>query len=152
VPSTPPAGNAIYRGDPSCRCHAAAPGFVPVPSAAGRDGFQSLTAQVGLGQAGAVLSLRACRPARSCSDWYRLREVCALTDTPAIDEDGVHDPSQYADRLLPGILGTVGEAVRHRLRNRLLGGKLARAGRGELWMRPPGVGLLEDSWSVGQRD
>jgi DNA invertase Pin-like site-specific DNA recombinase len=113
-------------------------------SAADRDGFQLLIAQVGLGQAGAVLSLEASRLARSCSDWYRLLEICALTDTLVIDEDGVYDPSQYADRLLLGILGTMSEAELHWLRNRLLGGKLARAEQGELRMRPP-VGLIFDT-------
>jgi DNA invertase Pin-like site-specific DNA recombinase len=75
-------------------------------SAADPDGFQFLIAQVGLGQAGAVLSLEASRLARSCSDWYRLLEICALTDTLVIDEDGVYDPSQYADCLLLGILSS----------------------------------------------
>ena len=50
-------------------------------STTGRDGFQSLIAEVGLGKAGAVLSLEVSRLARSCSDWYRLLEICALTDT-----------------------------------------------------------------------
>ena len=113
-------------------------------SAVNRDGFQFLIAQVGLGHAGAVLSLEASRLARSCSDWYRLLEICALTDTLVIDEDGVYDPSQYADRLLLGILGTMSEAELHWLRNRLLGGKLAKAEKGELRMRPP-VGLLFDA-------
>jgi DNA invertase Pin-like site-specific DNA recombinase len=113
-------------------------------SAVDRDGFQFLIAQVGLGQAGAVLSLEASRLARSCSDWYRLLEICALTDTLVIDEDGVYDPSQYADRLLLGILGTMSEAELHWLRNRLLGGKLARAEQGELRLRPP-VGLVFDA-------
>ncbi len=113
-------------------------------SAVGRDGFPFLIAQVGLGQAGAVLSLEASRLARSCSDWYRLLEICALTDTLVIDEDGVYDPSQYADRLLLGILGAMSEAELHWLRNRLLGGKLARAEQGELRMRPP-AGLVFDT-------
>ena len=113
-------------------------------SAVGRDGFQFLLAQVGLGRAGAVLSLEASRLARSCSDWYRLLEICALTDTLVIDEDGVYDPSQYADRLLLGILGAISEAELHWLRNRLLGGKLARAEQGELRMRPP-AGLVFDT-------
>jgi DNA invertase Pin-like site-specific DNA recombinase len=112
-------------------------------SAAGRDGFQFLIAQVGLGQAGAVLSLEASRLARSCGDWHRLLEICALTDTLVIDEDGVYDPGQYADRLLLGILGAMSEAELHWLRNRLLGGKLVRAERGELRMRPP-AGLVFD--------
>jgi DNA invertase Pin-like site-specific DNA recombinase len=112
-------------------------------SAVGRDGFQFLIAQVGLGKVGAVLSLEASRLARSCGDWYRLLEICALTDTLVIDEDGIYDPSQYADRLLLGILGAMSEAELHWLRNRLLGGKLNRAEQGELRMRPP-AGLLFD--------
>jgi DNA invertase Pin-like site-specific DNA recombinase len=112
-------------------------------SAVDRDGFQFLIAQVGLGQAGAVLSLEASRLARSCSDWHRLLEICALTDTLVIDEDGVYDPSQYSDRLLLGILGTMSEAELHWLRHRLLGGKLAKAEQGELRMRPP-IGLIFD--------
>jgi DNA invertase Pin-like site-specific DNA recombinase len=69
-------------------------------SSAGRDGFEYLIAEVGLGRAGAVLCLEASRLARSSSDWYRLMEICALTDTLVIDEDGVYDPGQYNDRLL----------------------------------------------------
>jgi DNA invertase Pin-like site-specific DNA recombinase len=61
-------------------------------SATGRDGFQFLVAEVGLGRAGAVLSLEASRLARACSDWYRLIEICALTNTLVIDEEGVYDP------------------------------------------------------------
>jgi DNA invertase Pin-like site-specific DNA recombinase len=66
----------------------------------GRDGFASLIAEVGLGRAGAVLCLEASRLARSRSDWERLIEICALTDTLVIDADGVSDPGQYNDRLL----------------------------------------------------
>lgn len=40
-------------------------------STAGRDGFQSRIAEVGLGHAGAVLSLEVSRLARSASAWYR---------------------------------------------------------------------------------
>src|SRR6266436_2436400 len=89
-------------------------------SAVGRDGFQFLIAQVGLGQAGAVLSLEASRLARSCSDWYRLLEICAVTHTLVVDEDGVYDPCQYQDRLLLGIMGAMSEAELHWLRQRLL--------------------------------
>jgi DNA invertase Pin-like site-specific DNA recombinase len=38
-------------------------------SSIGRDGFQWLVAEVGLGHVGAVLSLEVSRLARSCSDW-----------------------------------------------------------------------------------
>jgi len=33
-----------------------------------------------------------------------LLEICAVTHTLVIDEDGVYDPSQYQDRLLLGIM------------------------------------------------
>lgn len=106
-------------------------------TAVGRDGFQSLIAEVGLGHAGAVLSLEASRLARSNSDWYRLLEICALTDTLVVDEEGVYDPSQYNDRLLLGFKGTMSEAELHWLRQRLLGGKLEKASQGKLRFRLP---------------
>jgi DNA invertase Pin-like site-specific DNA recombinase len=112
-------------------------------SSAGRDGFQHLVAQVGLGRTGAVLSLEASRLARSCSDWYRLIEICALTSTLVIDEDGVYDPTLYSDRLLLGFLGTMSEAELHLIRSRLLGGKLKKASEGQLRFRPP-TGLVYD--------
>jgi DNA invertase Pin-like site-specific DNA recombinase len=112
-------------------------------SMAGRAGFQHLVAQVGLGRTGAVLSLEASRLARSCSDWYRLIEICALTNTLVIDEDGVYDPTQYSDRLLLGFLGTMSEAELHLLRSRLLGGKLKKASQGQLRFRLP-TGLIYD--------
>jgi len=110
-------------------------------SAVGRDGFQDLVAAVGMGQAGAVLSLEASRLARNSSDWYRLIEICALTDTLVVDEDGVYDPGQYNDRLLLGFKGTMSEAELHWLRLRLLGGKLEKAQQGQLRQRvPAGLG------------
>jgi DNA invertase Pin-like site-specific DNA recombinase len=71
-------------------------------SATERDGFQHLVAEVGLGHAGAVFSLEASRLARRSSDWHRLLEICAISGTLVIDEDGLYDPSQYNDRLLLG--------------------------------------------------
>ncbi len=112
-------------------------------SASGRDGFQFVVAQVGLRHAGAVLSLEASRLARSCSDWYRLIEICALTDTLVVDEEGVYDPGQYNDRLLLGFKGTMSEAELHWLRSRLLGGKLKKAQQGKLRFRLP-TGLVYD--------
>src|SRR5713101_5130469 len=113
-------------------------------STAGRDGFQSLLVEVGLGPAGAVLSLEVSRLARSSSDWYRLLEMCALTDPLVIDDEGVYDPGQYNDRVLLGFKGTMSEAELHWLRSRLLGGKLAKAQQGELRCPLP-VGLVYDA-------
>jgi len=113
-------------------------------SAVGRDGFQSLVAEVGLKRAGAVLCLEASRLARSCRDWYHLLEICALTDTLVIDEEGVYDPSHYNDRLLLGFKGTMSEAELHWMHQRLLGGKLAKAKQGQLRFRLP-AGFLHDA-------
>src|SRR6266550_7026179 len=112
-------------------------------SAIGRDGFQLLVAEVGLGHVGAVLSLEVSRLARSCSDWYRLLEICALTDTLVIDEEGVYDPGLHNDRLLLGFKGSMSEAELHWLKSRLLGGKVAKAERGILRFRLP-IGLVYD--------
>ena len=117
-------------------------------STAGRDGFQALIAEVGLGHAGAVLSLEVSRLARSSSDWYRLLEICALTDTLVIDEEGVYDPGQYNDRLLLGFKGTMSEAELHWLRNRLLGGKLEKAQHGALRFRPPAGFVFDPTGQV----
>jgi DNA invertase Pin-like site-specific DNA recombinase len=111
-------------------------------SVVGRDGFQWLGAEVGLGHVGAVLSLEVSRLARSCSDWYRLLEICALTDTLVIDEEGVSDPGSQNDRLLLGFKGSMSEAELHWLKSRLLGGKVAKAEQGHLRFRlPSGAGL-----------
>jgi DNA invertase Pin-like site-specific DNA recombinase len=120
-------------------------------SLAGRDGFQYILVEVGLGHVGALFSLEVSRLARSCSDWYRMLEICALTDTLVIDEDGVYDPGQYNDRLLLGIKGTMSEAELHWLRCRLLGGKLEKAQHGQLRFRPP-TGLVFDPAGQVVRD
>src|SRR5438105_2997642 len=54
----------------------------------GRDGFQKLVADVGMGHAGIVMGLEVSRLARNSSDWHRLLEICALSDTLILDEDG----------------------------------------------------------------
>jgi DNA invertase Pin-like site-specific DNA recombinase len=112
-------------------------------SSVGRDGFQWLVAEVGLGHVGAVLSLEVSRLARNNSDWYRLLEICALTETLVIDEEGVYDPGAPNDRLLLGIKGTMSEAELHWLRSRMQGGKLAKAEQGSLRFRLP-IGLAYD--------
>jgi DNA invertase Pin-like site-specific DNA recombinase len=101
-------------------------------STAGRDGFQRLVADVGMGRAGIVMGLEVSRLARNSSDWHRLLEICALTDTLILDEDGVYEPAHFNDRLLLGLKGTMSEAELHVLRARLRGGILNKARRGEL--------------------
>jgi len=99
-------------------------------TAAGRVGFQKLVADVSMGQVGLVLGLEVSRLARSSTDWTRLIEICALTDTLLLDEDGVYDPSQFNDRLLLGLKGTLSEVELHILRTRMVGGLMNKARRG----------------------
>jgi len=106
-------------------------------TATGRNGFQRLVAEVGLGRVGVVMGLEVSRLARSSTDWHRLLEICALADTLILDEDGIYDPSHFNDRLLLGLKGTMSEAELHLLRARLIGGQLNKARRGDLWMKPP---------------
>jgi DNA invertase Pin-like site-specific DNA recombinase len=112
-------------------------------SAADREGFQRLVAEVGVGRAGIVLGLEVSRLARNNADWHRLLEICALTGTLICDEDGLYDPGDFNDRLLLGLKGTMSEAELHFIRARLQGGILSKARRGELQMPLP-VGLTYD--------
>jgi len=112
-------------------------------SAADREGFQRLVADVGLGKAGIVLGLEVSRLARNNADWHRLLEICGLSGTLICDEDGLYDPADFNDRLLLGLKGTMSEAELHFIRARLQGGILSKARRGELQMPLP-VGLVYD--------
>jgi len=50
-------------------------------------------------------ALEASRLARSNADWHRLLELCALTRTLVIDEDGCYDPEDFNDGLIVGTQG-----------------------------------------------
>jgi DNA invertase Pin-like site-specific DNA recombinase len=110
---------------------------------ADRDGFQRLVTEVSMGRAGIVLGLEVSRLARNNVDWHRLLEICALTETLILDEDGLYDPRHFNDRLLLGMKGSFSEAELHVLKARLLGGQLAKARRGELKKWLP-AGLVYD--------
>jgi DNA invertase Pin-like site-specific DNA recombinase len=106
-------------------------------SAQGRDGFQQLVADVGLGRVGIVLGIEVSRLARSNADWYQLLDLCALTDTLLAAGDGVYHPALHNDRLVLGLKGTMSEAELHVLRGRLRGGILHKAAKGELRLPLP---------------
>jgi len=110
---------------------------------AGREDFKTLVADVSMGQVGAVFALEASRLSRSDLDWHRLLELCALTQTLVIDEDGCYDPADFNDGLLLGLKGTMAQAELHFLRTRLQGGKLNKAKKGELRFPLP-VGFRYD--------
>ncbi len=98
----------------------------------GRSGFARMTAEVALGHVGIVLGLEVSRLARNNADWYRLLDLCGLTNTLIGDADGLYHPSLFNDRLVLGLKGTMSEAELHILRARLDGGIRNKAARGEL--------------------
>ncbi|MGO9833018.1 MAG: recombinase family protein [Polyangiaceae bacterium] len=112
-------------------------------SAAWREGFRRLVTDVGLGRAGIVMGLEVSRLARNNADWHRLLEICALANTLILDEDGVYDPTNFNDRLLLGLKGTMSEAELHVLKARLRGGILNKVRRGEYRCVLP-TGLVYD--------
>jgi DNA invertase Pin-like site-specific DNA recombinase len=112
-------------------------------SVEGRDGFKGLVARVCLGEIGAIFGLEVSRLARSSADLSRLLEYARLTDTLVIDADGVYDLTEFNDRLLLGLKGTMSEAELHLLAGRLQGAKRAAAERGEL-RTPLPIGYVYD--------
>src|SRR5215469_11419778 len=118
-------------------------------SAADREGFQRLVAEVGLGRVGLVMGLEVSRLARSSLDWHHLLEMCAMTGTLILDEDGLYDPATFNDRLLLGLKGTMSEAELHVLRARLRGGVLHKASRAALKLPlPVGLAYTDDDTVV----
>jgi excisionase family DNA binding protein len=110
-------------------------------TSAERLGFVRLSTEVGLGHVGIVLGLEVSRLARNNADWYRLLDLCGITDTLLADADGIYHPALFNDRLVLGLKGTMSEAELHILRARLEGGIRNKAARGELRQALP-VGFV----------
>jgi len=106
-----------------------------------RVGFQKLVGDVSNGLVGAVACLECSRLSRSSADWGRLTQFCAYTNTLLIDADGIYDPNDFNDRLLLGLKATMSEAELHFLQERMRGGLMNKAKRGEL-KRPIPVGYV----------
>jgi len=108
-----------------------------------RQGFQYLVSEVSLGHAGIIAGIEVSRLSRSSSDWNRLLEIAALSNTLIMDEDGIYDVNDFNDRLLLGLKGTLSEVELHYIKARMRGGLLSKAGRGELKKAIP-VGYVYD--------
>ena len=108
-----------------------------------RQGFQKLIAEIGLGNAGLVLSLDASRLARNNRDWHQLLELCSVFGVLIADGERLYDPRAYHDRLLLGLSGIMSEAELHQIRMRLHQGERQKAARGELRVPLP-AGLVYD--------
>ena len=97
-----------------------------------RSGFQQLMADVANGKVGAVACIEASRLSRNSADWTRLISICSMTDTLLIDADGIYSPNDFNDSILLGLKGTMSEVELHYLQERMRGGLLNKARRGEL--------------------
>ena len=106
-----------------------------------RLGFQHLTAEIGLGKVGIVLSIDVSRLSRNNADWYQLLELCSLFGVLIADGESLYDPREYTDRLLLGLTGMMSEAELHQIKLRMHNGERHKAERGELRLPLP-VGLL----------
>jgi DNA invertase Pin-like site-specific DNA recombinase len=110
-----------------------------------RPGFGRLLAAVCQGLAGAVVALEASRLARNNRDWHHLVDLCALTATVLIDDDGIYDPKLLNDRLLLGLKGTMSEYELGLLRQRARQAYLQKVNRGcVLWQVAVGFVRTED--------
>jgi DNA invertase Pin-like site-specific DNA recombinase len=105
-----------------------------------RAGFAQLTAEVALGRVGIVLGLEVARLARNNADWYRLLDLCGLTNTVLADEDGIYDPGAFNDRLLLGLKGTMSEALSESFDKASYADLriMPTCDQGPLWRRLPG--------------
>ena len=108
------------------------------PRSGNGQGFESLVAEVALGQVGIILALEVSRLARDNTAWYRLLDLAGACDTLVADADGVYHPGLFNDRLVLGMKGIMSEAELHVLRARLIGGIRNKAARGQLRTRPAG--------------
>ena len=114
-------------------------------SVAQRNGFKKLISEVSQENIGIVISIEASRLSRNSSDWSNLLEICRLTRTLILDEDGIYDPGDFNDRMLLGLKGTMSEAELHYLHARMKGGLDNKARRGELKIHIP-VGYVYDDF------
>jgi DNA invertase Pin-like site-specific DNA recombinase len=110
-----------------------------------RPGFTHLLAAVCQGRVGAVLAIEASRLARNSRDWHHLIDLCALTETLLLDDDGVYDPRQLNDRLLLGMKGSMAEYELGLLRQRAREAFEQKIRRGHvMWEVPVGFVRTED--------
>ena len=110
--------------------------------------------EVGLDHVGIVLGTEMSRLARPGGSGILL-ELCALSGTLLGDPEGVYDPAAHNDRLLLGLKGTISEAELHLIRQRMLGGRIAKARRGSSRSRcrpdSPAVRPARSSWILMSR-
>lgn len=109
-----------------------------------RSGYQRLVSMLALREVGILFGIEVSRLARNNRDWHELLELAAVFDVLIADQDGIYDLSDFNDRLLLGLKGTISEVELHQIRARTVRARLSKAARGELRMKLP-VGLDWDA-------
>jgi DNA invertase Pin-like site-specific DNA recombinase len=109
-----------------------------------RPGYQRLVSMLALREVGIVLGIEVSRLARNCLDWYQLLEIASAFGALIGDEDTVSDPSDFNDRLLLGLKGTISEVELHQIRSRMMRGRMNKARRGDLEVTLP-IGYERDA-------
>jgi DNA invertase Pin-like site-specific DNA recombinase len=102
-----------------------------------RPGFARLLVAVCESRAGAVFAIEASRLARNNREWHHLVDLCGLTNTLVIDDDGIYDPHVINDRLLLGLKGTMSEFELSLFRQRAHEAIRQMVVRGEVLSRVP---------------
>ena len=74
-------------------------------SAAHRNGFQKLVADVAMGQVGIVMGLEMSRLARNNADFQQLLQLCGTNNTLIYDADALYDLMRLNDRSRARIQG-----------------------------------------------
>jgi len=115
-----------------------------------RPGFGRLLAAVCQGLAGAVLALEASRLARNNRDWHHLVDLCALTGTLLIDDEGTYDPKVLNDRLLLGLKGTMSEFELGLMRQRARQAYLQKVRRGAAMWEVPVAFVRSKEGQIGK--
>ena len=111
-----------------------------------RPGFLRLMSMIPAGEVGAVFGLEISRLARSSADMMKMIELCGLFDTLVIDEERIYDISNVDDRMIIGFKSTIGEVELRIIHNRMIGGKINAAKRGDLRsVLPVGYGVSKIS-------
>jgi len=102
-----------------------------------RPGFSKLLSAICEGKVGAVFALEASRLARNNRDWHHLIDLCSLTNTLVVDDDGIYDPKHINDRLLLGLKGSMSEFELAIFRQRARESMERVVARGEVVMQVP---------------
>jgi hypothetical protein len=82
--------------------------------------------------------------ARNHRDWHHVIDLCALTETLLIDDDGIYDPRQLNDRLVLGMKGSMAEYELALMRQRARQACEATIQRGHVMWEVP-VGFVRTS-------